>query len=386
MCLKISERIVFSVFDKIKGPTVIYSTMKRQERAKKVASRSFVALGFSNKDFDITELTLPILSDKSVQTDMAFSLFFRLPIQENLKETEPAVACLSWIVPMNMATNFYVKIPSIRAKGGKIIEAIQANVRDHGIIESELTRQIIKGIATIGSVTSREESQVIIRSKSDVPTLKAESVGAGFTFLRSIPKKALHFLMQGAILGEPILIIGDKYTFNVVSDTLLLFNHQGVSRKIFLEDQPTIPGNNHAVGIHPNQKLSKNIKDSYYLTYSLDKQRIEHKSKLKECDFAKQWTSNLFKVSSIDDILINFHSYVETKIQPYVSQIIDLLAQSQDSKQNIANTKAFLLDLRKSLSKSDYDFVIELAIRSNPILEDFMRKELFAEQFVINGW
>ena len=272
--------------------------MKHHETAKNVVLRSFVALGLSHKDFNIAELTLPIFSDKFVQTDIAFSLFFRLPFHGERKDSEPDIACLSWIVPMDMATNFYVKIPSIREKGRMIIEAIQTKVKDHGIVESELARHIKDGITTLEPVTFREEDQEIIMSKSELPALKADSVGAGLTFVKSIPKKALSLLMQGAILGEPILIIGDKFAFNLVSSTLLLFNHQGVSRKVFMEDRPVLPGNNNAVGIHSTQNLSKDVRNSYYLSYSLDKQRIEHKRKFKECEFAKQWTSNLFMVSS----------------------------------------------------------------------------------------
>jgi hypothetical protein len=59
---------------------------------------------------------------------------------------------------------------------------------------------------------------------------------------------------------------------------------------------------------------------------------------------------------------------------------------SQDSKQNVENTKNLILNIRKSVSKSEYNFIIELAIRGYPLLEDFLRKELFAEQFVMNGW
>jgi len=259
-------------------------------------------------------------------------------------------------------------------------------VKDHGIIESELTRQIEAGIKSLEPVTAREEDQNIVISRLKSPTRKAEPLSAGFTYLKAIPKKTLNLLIQAAILGEPILFLGNEYTFNVISDTLLLFNHQGVSRKIFLKGQVTLPGNYNAVGIDSNQKVSRKIKNSYYLSYSLDNQRIEHKGNIKEGDFAGQWTSNLFKASSIDEIIEKFQTYIKERIQPYASQIINKLVQSQDSKQSIENSKKLILNLRKSLDKSDYDLIIELAIRSNPILENFMKKELFAEQFVINGW
>ena len=50
---KIPEVYVLSIYDKIKGPSVVSSTMEQHEKAKDVALRSFVAMGFSHENFDV---------------------------------------------------------------------------------------------------------------------------------------------------------------------------------------------------------------------------------------------------------------------------------------------------------------------------------------------
>jgi hypothetical protein len=358
--------------------------MKQHEKAKDVALRSFVAMGFSHENFDVAELILPIFSDKFVQTDIAFSLFFRvlLPGEEDQREEDPNIACLSWIVPYETATSFYAKIPAIRERGAMIIEAIRTRFRRQGIIESELTGLINNGF----EVTEHARAPEIIMSKSEIPDLTAKDSNAGFMFLKSIPKKELTDLIQAAILGEPILIFGDKYGFNVITDALLRFNYQGFARKAFMEDNLLPPRANNAVGIRSNLEIPKDVLESYYLSYSLEKQKVNFNRSSPNLEFANLCVTRIFENSSIDSIIIEYKEHMERKILPKVSQIIDSLVKSQDSKQNIENTKQLILSIRKTVSKSEYNFIIELAIRSHPLLEDFLRKELFAEQFVMNGW
>ena len=358
--------------------------MEQHEKAKDVALRSFVAMGFSHEDFDVAELILPIFSDNFVQTDIAFSLFFRilLPGEEDQREEDPNIACLSWIVPYETATSFYSKIPAIRERGAMIIEAIRTRLKKQGIIESELTNLIKNGIEVTGHARAPE----IIITKSEIPNFTAKDADAGFMFLKSIPQKELTQLMQAAILGEPILIIGDKYGFNVITDALLRFNYQGFSRKTFMDDELLLPKANNAVGIRADQKIPKKALESYYLSYSLKKQSIEYTKTSEKFRFIDHWVTNLFENPSIDDVVKKYKNLIEKEILPYVSQIIDSLVKSQDSKQNVKNSKDLILNIRKAVSKSDFNFIIELALRGHPLLEDFLRKELFAEQFVINGW
>ncbi|MHA2032782.1 MAG: hypothetical protein ACW99Q_25710, partial [Candidatus Kariarchaeaceae archaeon] len=280
------------------------------------------------------------------------------------------------------ATSFYTKIPAIRERGAMIIDAVRTRFRRQGIIESELTKLIKNGI----EVTEHARAPEIIATRSKIPDVTAKDTEAGFMFLKSIPKKELTQLMQAAVLGEPILIIGDKYGFNVVTDALLRFNYQGFSRKLFVEDELIPPKANNAVGMNAGKEISENAINDYYLSYSLEKQQIEFRKTTNQLKFANLCTTRIFESSSIEDVVREYRERLETEILPKVSQIINSLVTSQDSKQNVENTKNLILNIRKSVSKSEYNFIIELAIRGYPLLEDFLRKELFAEQFVMNGW
>jgi hypothetical protein len=153
-----------------------------------------------------------------------------------------------------------------------------------------------------------------------------------------------------------------------------------------MEDNLLPPRANNAVGIRSNLEIPKDVLESYYLSYSLEKQKVNFNRSSPNLEFANLCVTRIFENSSIDSIIIEYKENMERKILPKVSQIIDSLVKSQDSKQNIENTKQLILSIRKTVSKSEYNFIIELAIRSHPLLEDFLRKELFAEQFVMNGW
>ncbi len=123
----IFEGIILSAFDPSKGPYVVYTSMKDNSIAAKIAVRSYIALGLSQSSFDITELMLPVFDELSVQTHFAFILLFHCKYSEIDKVTEANIASFSWVFPVGQEMNFYTIIPELRNSGQKIINEMRKN-------------------------------------------------------------------------------------------------------------------------------------------------------------------------------------------------------------------------------------------------------------------
>ncbi len=196
------------------------------------------------------------------------------------------------------------------------------------------------------------------------------------SFLKAIPKKHLFELLQAAILGEPILILSDEYTFNKLATTLYLFHFRRVSRKIYFHNQVHPPRYNNVVGIPVNLEINKQIQEQYKLVYSFGERKFKFKKRSKILEFTKTLVSNILLTTTLEEVLENYGLYLEDK-NLCVSLILDALAKTKNAeRESIVEAKKLILDLEKLMLKDDYRFVIEVAIQTNPILENFIRKEL----------
>jgi hypothetical protein len=380
----IFEGVVLSAFDPSEGPYVIHTSMNDRSIATKIAVRSYIALGLSQTSFDITELMLPVFDELGVQTHFAFSMLFHCKYSEVDKKTEANIASLSWVFPAGQEMNFYTIITELRNSGQKIISEIRKNpqlLRTNPIelipfVETEIV-DCESNIQNISSSSLTKRSQQLIISNPGLLDLDSQSSKfRDLSFLKAIPKKDLFELLQAALLGEPILILSDEYTFNKIANTLYLFHFRGVSRKAYLRKQALPPYDNNVVGSSTSLETPKNIQEQYKLTYSFGERKFKSKKRFKVFNFTKTLASNILLATSLEEVLENHRLYLEDK-NLYVSLILDALAKTKDAeRESIDETKKLILDLRKLMIKDDYEFVIEVAIQTNPVLESFIRKEL----------
>lgn len=381
---KIFEGIILSAFDPSEGPYVIYTSMDDKSIASKIAVRSYIALGLSQSSFDITELVLPVFDELSVQTHFAFDMLFHCKYSETDKVTEANIASFSCVFPAGQEMNFYAIVPELRVTGQKIISEIRKNpqlLRTNPmefipLIETEI-EECKRNISDKSSTSSPTGSQRLIISNSGLLDLDSNSVKfRDISYLKAIPKKDLFILLQAVILGEPILIVSDEYTFNKIVYTLYLFHFRGVSRKSYLRKHVLPPNDNNVVGIPPSLETPKIIQDQFKLTYSFGERKFISKKRSKVFNFAKTLASNILLATSLEEVLDNYILYLEDK-NLYVSLILDALAKTRDAeRESIDATKKLIRDLGKLMIKDDYEFVIEVAIQTNPVLESFIRKEL----------
>ncbi len=157
---------------------------------------------------------------------------------------------------------------------------------------------------------------------------------------------------------------------------MYLFHFRGVSRKEYLKKQALPPKDNNVVGVSTSLKIPKSIRELYKLTYSFGERKFKSKKRSKVFNFTKTLASNILLASSLEEVLENHLLYLEDK-NLYVSLILDALANTKDAERDsIEETKKLIIDLGKLMNKDDYEFIIEVSIQTNPVLESFIRKEL----------
>ncbi len=377
---KLFEGIVYAIFDKIEGPKVVYSSESVQMIANTVAMRSYIALGLAQKEFEIVELTLPVFNEKNLQTHFAFNMLFNYQLKHATKTTDANIGVIACVFRAGQETNFYKMIPDIRKEGIDIIGLIKDimrkydNLDEHAriLVIQKITDWETKNKSKETTLAVSEPSQEIISSQPGIGTTRDPDLD----FLKQIKHKDLNQLVQAAILGEPILIISDKKNFNRFVDTLYLFHFRGVARKTYMESKLIPPRDNEVVGINGNIDIPEDIQSTYSLIFNLENCKFYNKNRLELLQFSNDWTDEIKKAESVEILLKSFKDYLEDK-NLYVSLILDTLAKTEETgKVGIEETRKLILNLQQLMIKTDYEFVIEVAIRLNPFLEEFLRKEI----------
>ncbi|MFX0171709.1 MAG: hypothetical protein ACFE9L_07305 [Candidatus Hodarchaeota archaeon] len=79
----------------------------------------------------------------------------------------------------------------------------------------------------------------------------------------------------------------------------------------------------------------------------------------------------------MEDLLPLFQQYIIDK-NFYVAMILNSLTFYSEEKKIITETKELISSLKKIMNKDDFEFVMEIAIKTNHHLEDLIRTGLFA--------
>ncbi|MFX0171710.1 MAG: hypothetical protein ACFE9L_07310 [Candidatus Hodarchaeota archaeon] len=91
-----------------------------------------------------------------------------------------------------------------------------------------------------------------------------------FNSFKDLPKETIIPLMHAAILGESILFVADKYSFNSIISILSRFHYRPVFRKVYVTTSRELYGDYHAIGVLTKAQITKNLlKKSQLSTMSI---------------------------------------------------------------------------------------------------------------------
>ncbi|MFX0183752.1 MAG: hypothetical protein ACFE95_11770 [Candidatus Hodarchaeota archaeon] len=335
-------------------------------------------------------MTIPIFSPESIQIYVVFSLVFPLNSDNHHKGTEADIASLSWVFPVDSEIDLYSRIPIIRETGHTIINVIQKKVADQKI-DAQNIDKIGKIVAyefeDLNSETNLkfleisekiDKTQELMLLQADFIDMSDDSeLKRAFKSFKDIPKETIIPLMQAAILGEPILFVTDKYSFNSIISILFRFHYRPVFRKVYMTTPKKLYGEYQAIGVLTKTQITKDLIKNISIIYNVYTKKIQFIKKRKTLGVVNTWCSSLLLSDSIEDLLPRFQQYITDK-NFYVAMILNSLSYYSEEKKNVSETKALISSLKKNMAKDDFEFVMEIAIKTNPHLEDFIRTGLFA--------
>ncbi|MFW9905508.1 MAG: hypothetical protein ACFFFH_14295 [Candidatus Thorarchaeota archaeon] len=206
--------VVFSVFDRRKGPVILYSSLDSPDSAKKIAVRSFIAIGAMEEQADLSGkhavVPLPALNK------IAFYYMFKVDRKEKSDEP-PLWATIGYMNESSESIDFYRTLPIIQENIQRIVELIQKNFSysDH---DNKLSTVIIKSISSLQTLQEESIKPTPIPTSEPAevppevaaPEVSYEDFKIGdLSFLFEYFPADLDKVIYALLLEEPVLIIGD---------------------------------------------------------------------------------------------------------------------------------------------------------------------------------
>ncbi|MFX0206299.1 MAG: hypothetical protein ACFFDT_09945 [Candidatus Hodarchaeota archaeon] len=354
--------VIFSVFDRKKGPVILYSSLDSPDSAKKVAVRSFIAIGAMEEQADLSGkhavVPLPALNK------IAFYYMFKVERREKTDEP-PLWATIGYMNESSESIDFYRTLPIIQQNIQKIVELIQNNFSysDH---DNKLNKVIIESISSLQ--TLQEESIKPTPIPTPEPAAAPIEVAAPEVIYEDFKIGDLSFLFEyfpedldkviyALLLEDPVLIIGDirDIVQKVVSSLEFLVPHRLLS-KIYLTTYIDPKGNDIMIcSSHVN--FLKKYKN--YVNVNVDKRKID---------------SRIKGVPSINNLINTLQiapkDTQKTVIKTYVNKLLAKAAKLMElcEKEQIALEEIRVF--RSDLKGDELNVVIALVRKYAPQFED----------------
>ncbi|MHA2325619.1 MAG: hypothetical protein ACXACB_09480 [Promethearchaeota archaeon] len=197
MVIHIGTDILFSVFDSLKGPVILYTSLDAATTARTIAIKSFIAIGAMEKsmDFKPRHAAIPLPSlDKIV--------FYYLFGVKEAGSSNMSFATIAYSSDSDTSTNFYRFVPELHKHVELIVAKIQANFifdRANPTISQELMQTISKLKNISPEISSSEVSPLKFEDFKD----------ADIPFLLDYFPEDLDKVLYALLLEKPILLIGE---------------------------------------------------------------------------------------------------------------------------------------------------------------------------------
>ncbi|MHA2246721.1 MAG: hypothetical protein ACXADY_17390 [Candidatus Hodarchaeales archaeon] len=204
--------VIFSVFDQKKGPVILYSSLEQLENAKKVAVRSFIAIGAMEEKEDLSgkHAVVPIPTLNKI----AFYYMFRV----DKKDTSGNTSCWATIGYMNESTDsidFYRTLPLIQENIQKIVVLIQKNFT-YSEKDNKLKKIIIESMTSLQTpmqekpvgTGSTPDSAIIAEETTTQVVLEDFKIG-DLAFLFEYLPQDLDKVIYSLMLEDPVIIVGN---------------------------------------------------------------------------------------------------------------------------------------------------------------------------------
>ena len=357
---KLQNDVIFSVFDRKKGPVILYSSLDSPDSAKKIAVRSFIAIGAMEEQSDLSGkhavVPLPALNK------IAFYYMFKVDRREKSDEP-PLWATIGYMNESSESIDFYRTLPVIQENIQRIVELIQKHF-SYSDRDNTLNKVIIESISSLQTLQEESIQPEPIPEPAAVPQevttqeITYEDFKLGdLSFLFEYFPEDLDKVIYALLLEEPILIIGDirDIVTKVVASLEFLVPHRLLTKKYltsYIE-----PKSNDIMICSSHVNFLKRYKN--YVNVNVDKRKID--SKIKGVPSINNLINTL-QIAPKDTQKTVINTYVD-KLLAKAAKLMELCEKDQIGREEITV-------FRSDLKGDELNVVIALVRKYAPQFED----------------
>jgi hypothetical protein len=342
----ISDRgIIFSVFDKQKGPIPIFTEEVSKEEATHIGLRSQMTLSIMDStDLETTEAILPF----SGINKLGFILLFQIPTVEGTKR----VASLIYLVPQDQQVFLYNKVSFLKFKAEELATQIKLVYRYSE--DYEFPKQLADSLRE-WKVTEKEATAEIQIVERKITLSEKKDTGSVSFFLSQVKKNEDRAL--GAIYRrKPVFITGDAVLVDLLVHSMDLLVPILSLRKIGYIDSVVDPSYADIIGI--SKDLVKNYPNEVLI--DVEKKQVKNGE---TCQFSKNLIKLLRKKpDNTDEIL----SSTTKELLEVVGLLVDAFSYPEAER----NQK--IEKIKKKYNTNLVELAAEIGGQRNPLIREML--------------
>lgn len=342
----ISNRgILFSIFDKQKGPVPIFFEELTKEEASHITLRSQMTLSMmSSSELETAEAILPFPKIEK----LGFILLFQIPTMEGSK----CVASLIYILPQDQQVFLYNKVSFLKFKAEEIATQIKMNYRYSE--NQELPKQLVS-VLKDWRVTERDSTAEIQIIERKITISEKKDAGSVSFFLSQVQKNADRVL--GAIYrNKPVFITGDEVLVDLLVHSMDLLVPILRLRKIGYTESIVDPNYADVIGISKN--LVKNYPKEVLI--EIEKKRVKNGE---TCDFSKNLIKKLRKNPENSNEILDTST---KEILAVVGLLVDAFSYTEEER----NQK--IDEIKKNYESALVELSAEIGAQRNPLIRELL--------------
>jgi hypothetical protein len=340
--------VIFSAFDPKTGPFVIYSSLDSIDIAKKIAMKSFIAIGAMEDATDI-ESKYAVLPLPNYQKN-AFYYMFRIKMKDS---DEYLLATIANIQDSKTTIDFYRTLSLLQQSVSSAVNFIQKSYLFEGK-DSKIDSTIVTVLDSLKTITPVKEIPLKIQQPSG---LTYEDFKEGdLPFLFEYFSQDLDKVIHSLLLEEPVLVIGNIKDLiqKVVSSLTMLVPHRFLMKEYIMNY--TDPKSKDILICSPHVNFLKKYKN-------ITNVHVE----------SRKITSKVHNLPSIGNLIhtlsIAPKETQELVVKQYIDKLLGKTAQLMELCEREQMAKEEIQNFRRDLNYDELNIVISMVRNYAPQFE-----------------
>ena len=194
------NKVVFSVFDDTVGTKALYADNVSEEEAQKISIRMLMGAAAT----DILRESSAVMPLHDIG-GVAYSFFFGIPCKS--KRSPITMACLTYVVPEDMQSQLYTKVPVLNYHSSNVAKQISGLILyEPGYeLDESLKQRINKWAENLSTILEAKQEAMAGVQTIDI----VRSAAAPYFFMRLV-NKGRERVVHALLLGKPVIVVCSK--------------------------------------------------------------------------------------------------------------------------------------------------------------------------------